>query len=190
MPDIDIDFLDRTTVLDVIKHVPASIDKNKKHNTGVYVQSIPIDPLTGTASIDYKIAEVRGYQKIDFLNVSMYEGVKDEAHLIKLMNEEPIWALLQESEIVDQLAHINGHSSMLKTFAPDSVEKLAAMIAMMRPAKRHLLNQHDWSIILKEIWEKPEGDEYYFKKAHAIAYAVAIVVQLNLLCEKINASNV
>ena len=60
--DIDIDFPDRKTVLDLIKHIPAMIDDNgtfKKHNTGVYCTSIPYNPLTGTASIDYKSAEGR-----------------------------------------------------------------------------------------------------------------------------------
>jgi hypothetical protein len=32
---------------------------------------------------------------------------------------------------------------------------------------------------------KPADDSYYFKKAHAIAYAVSIVVQLNLFCEQV-----
>ena len=33
---------------------------------------------------------------------------------------------------------------------------------------------------MKDVWVKPEGDEYYFKKAH-YAYAVAIVLQLNMM---------
>jgi len=39
---------------------------------------------------------------------------------------------------------------------------------------------------MKEVWTKPETDEYYFKKSHATAYAVAIVVQMNLICESIS----
>ena len=38
-----------------------------------------------------------------------------------------------------------------------------------------------WDIILKEVWEKPSDGSYFFKKSHAVAYAHAIVVQLNLL---------
>jgi len=37
-----------------------------------------------------------------------------------------------------------------------------------------------------DIWTKPETGEYYFKKAHAIAYAHVIVVQMNLICEQIS----
>ena len=46
--DIDIDFADRDIILKKLKHHGASIisDKeHKKHNTGVYFQDIPTDPL-------------------------------------------------------------------------------------------------------------------------------------------------
>ena len=86
VPDIDIDFADRKKVLDVIQHVPAAMKENstfKKHNTGVYCTSVPYNPITGLSTIDYKEAEDRGYFKIDFLNVSVYEGVKDRKHLLE-----------------------------------------------------------------------------------------------------------
>ena len=189
MPDIDIDFADRTKVLDIIEHVPAAmIDQNgtyKKHNTGVYCTPIPVNPLTGLSSIDYKVAEERGYFKIDFLNVSVYEKIRDEEHLVYLMNQEPIWDLLLQDEFVDLLFHLNGHGAILKQTCPTSVEQLGAVLAMIRPAKRHLIGK-DWTTIMSEVWTKPTGDEYYFKKAHAIAYAVAIVVQMNLICEEIS----
>jgi hypothetical protein len=38
---------------------------------------------------------------------------------------------------------------------------------------------------MNEVWTKPTGDEYYFKKAHAVAYAHAIVVHMNLICEEL-----
>jgi hypothetical protein len=39
---------------------------------------------------------------------------------------------------------------------------------------------------MNEVWTKPEDDAYYFKKAHAVSYAMAVVVHMNLLCEQIN----
>lgn len=192
MPDIDIDFADRNAVLDVIEHVPAAIkDKYsfKKHNTGVYCHSIPKNPLTGAANIDYQEAEDRGYFKIDFLNVSVYNGIRNEEHLSELMNKEPLWELLLQEEFVNLLFHLNGHGDVLKKTCPTSVEQLAAVLAMIRPAKRHLIGK-DWETILKEVWIRPTTDEYYFKKAHAVAYAAAIVVQMNLLCEQFNEQNV
>ena len=184
MPDIDIDFADRSKVLDVLKHIDARLDTDKKHNTGVYVQSIPFNPVIGLSTIDYKTAEDRGYFKIDFLNVSVYEGVKSKQHLTKLLETEPLWDLLLEDDFVNKLFHVNGHGSILRQMVPESIEQLAAVLAMIRPAKRYLIGK-DWTTVMTEIWTKPENDEYYFKKAHAIAYAHVIVVQMNLIFEEL-----
>jgi hypothetical protein len=183
MPDIDIDFADRDIVLSKIQHRVATINSEKKHNTGVYVTEIPHNPVDNHSTIDYKTAEDRGYFKLDFLNVSIYKDVRDDNHLQELMNKEPMWELLQHEEFVDQLFHLNGHTSILKQTCPTSVEQLAAVLAMIRPAKRHLIGQ-DWTTIMEEVWTKPTNDEYYFKKAHAVSYAMAVVVHMNLLCEQ------
>lgn len=185
MPDIDIDFYDRNKVLDLIDHrIAMRIQKDEvvKHNTGIYFQNIPHDPFTKLSTIDYELAEERGYFKIDFLNVSLYEGIENEEHLIRLMNTEPDWDLLETQELVDQLFHINGHFEIVNKLKPRSIEQLAAVLAIIRPAKRYLLDRN-WPTIIKEVWLKPDGDVYYFKKSHAIAYATAIVIQLNLLME-------
>lgn len=185
--DIDIDFGDRTKALENFAHITASIkdkDTFKKHNTGIYCTDIPHNPLTGSCTIDYKEAEARGYFKIDFLNVNIYKDVKDEEHLVRLMETEPLWDLLLQDDFTDLLFHINGHGDILRTMKPTTVEQLAAILAMIRPAKRHLVGQ-DWTIVMKEIWQKPANDDYYFKKAHAIAYAMAIIVQMNLICESL-----
>ena len=188
MPDIDIDFADRTRALDVFKTVTAAIDDNgtfKKHNTGIYCTSVPYNPITGLSTIDYKQAERRGYFKIDFLNVGVYEGVKDRKHLLELMETEPLWDLLLQDDFVNLLFHVNGHGSILRQMEPKSIEELAAVLAMIRPAKRYLIGK-DWTTVMTEVWTKPENDEYYFKKAHAVAYAHVIVVQMNLICEGVS----
>ena len=185
--DIDIDVINRDDVLSKIKHVSASINKNgvyTKHNSGVYVSDIPYDPVTNLASLDYKEAEERGYFKLDFLNNSLYQGVRDEAHLIALMEQEPNWDLLQYPEVVENLAHVSKHVDVLQVLKPQSVTALAEVLAIIRPAKRHLLNESQ-ETIRAEVWKKPTDDSYYFKKAHAVAYAVSIVVQLNLFCEQV-----
>jgi DNA polymerase III alpha subunit len=188
MPDIDIDFLDRERALKVFDHTVASrLDNNKlvKHNTGVYLHDVPVDPISGLCAIPYGEAESLGYFKIDFLNVGMYNGVRDEEHLIQLMETEPLWDLLLQDEFADLLFHLNGHGAILRKTCPTSVEELAAVLAMIRPAKRNLIGK-PWPEIMKEVWTKPGTDEYYFKKSHATAYAVAIVVQMNLICEQIS----
>ena len=188
MPDIDIDFADRKLVLNAIKHIPAAIKDGsgfKKHNTGVYCHEIPYNPLTDTASLDYKEAEARGYFKIDFLNVGIYKDVKDETQLNYLLNKEPLWDLLEQDDFVNLLFHVNGHGSVLRAMKPTSIEQLAAVLAMIRPAKRYLIGK-DWNTVLADIWIKPVGNEYYFKKSHAHSYAALVVVHMNLLCEQLS----
>ena len=63
---------------------------------------------------------------------------------------------------------------------PKTIEQLAAVLAIIRPAKRYLLNQ-TWQDINEHVWEKPADGSYFFKKSHAVAYAQAIVVQMNLI---------
>jgi hypothetical protein len=187
MPDIDLDFPDRKQVLDIIKHIPAAIKDNgtfKKHNTGVYCHSIPYNPITDTASIDYKIADSRGYFKIDFLNVNVYKDVKDEEHLVRLLNTEPLWDLLLEDDFTDNLFHINGHGPILRQMKPRNIGQLAAVLAMIRPAKRYLIGS-DWATVMNEVWVKPTTNDYYFKKSHAHSYAALVAVHMNLLCENL-----
>ena len=184
--DIDIDTKNRSDLLNLIKHTPAGIVKDnviKKHNTGVYVTDIPKDPLQGVSSIDYTEAEDRGYFKLDILNVSIYEDVKDEDHLLKLISAEPDWSLLGHKEIVEQLFHIHNHFDIVSKLKPKSVEDLAAVLAIIRPAKRNLLNE-SWTTIREKVWEKTQDGTYFIKKSHAVGYALAIVLQLNLLIEK------
>jgi hypothetical protein len=185
MPDIDIDFADRDVILDKLQHRVARLDTGKKHNTGVYVTEVPHNPVDNLSTLDYKTAEDRGYFKLDFLNVSIYKDIRDENHLQKLMETEPIWDLLTHDEFVDNVFHLQGHGDVCRKLKPRTVEQLAAVLAIIRPAKRHLVND-SWETILKTVWTKPADGSYYFKKAHAVSYAMACVVHMNLLCEQLN----
>ena len=188
MPDIDIDFVDREQALSKFKHVRARREEDGKvlkHNTGVYMHEVPFDAENNLCSINYDEAEKQGLFKLDFLNVSLYKGVRNEQHLIQLMETEPLWDLLEQDDFSDLLFHVNGHGKVLRQMKPRTIPQLAAVLAMIRPAKRHLIGQH-WDTVLKEVWTKPKGDEYFFKKSHATAYAVAVVVQMNLICEQIS----
>ena len=188
MPDIDIDFLDRTAALDLFDHIPASrLEDQKlvKHNTGIYLHSVPIDPVSGLCEIPYDQAEEQGFFKIDFLNVNIYKGVKNEEHLRVLMETEPLWDLLEDEEFNQLLFHVNGHGDILRKMRPKNIEQLAAILAMIRPAKRYLIGR-SWNEVMEEVWKKPDNGEYFFKKSHATAYAMAVVVQMNLICEQIS----
>ncbi len=183
MPDIDIDFADRDIVLSQLKHRVAKLNTGKKHNTGVYTTEIPHNPVDNLSTIEHKTAEERGYFKLDFLNVSIYKDVKDEAHLQELMERKPIWQLLEHKDFVDKVFHLSGHDSLLKQLKPSSVDQLAATLAIIRPAKRYLANE-SWKKIMEEVWIKPTNGDYFFKKAHAFAYAMSVIVHMNMLCEE------
>jgi DNA polymerase III alpha subunit len=66
---------------------------------------------------------------------------------------------------------------------PRSVEQLAMVLALIRPGKRHLIGKI-WPAVESEIWKLSNDGEYVFKKSHAIGYALAIVVQMNLMIEE------
>jgi len=54
------------------------------------------------------------------------------------------------------------------------------MLSVIRPSKRHLIGLK-WAEVAKTVWEKPNDDSYYFKKSHAISYAMLVQVHMNLL---------
>jgi len=185
--DIDLDFPDRDKALAGLKAARAIIvrqDRTEKHNTGVYFQNIPRDPSTNLATIDYKEAEKLGYFKVDFLNAGVYEGVKSNEHLKALLAKEPRWELLLAKDFVELLFHVKEYSGLLKQYSPTSVNQLAMVLALIRPGKKHLTGR-PWADIEKEVWTRPSDGSYFFKRAHAISYSIAITVQMNLLVEQL-----
>jgi len=181
--DVDIDFADRNDILNLIKHIPARQETNtesKHHNSGVYVTDILYDPIHDCASIDYKEADERGYFKIDFLNVSVYKQIKDQTQYDLLLTQEPSWKKLLEKEFCEQIIHIGNHYELVHTLQPNSIPRMAMFLALIRPAKRHLLDK-SWEEISKTIWDKPIGGSYYFKKAHAISYAMLVALHMNII---------
>jgi hypothetical protein len=192
--DIDIDFGNRDSALSVLqKYTSAGIVRDGKlikHNTGIYVTDIPEDPFTSVASLDHKIAEDRGYLKLDLLNVSLYTQIKSEQHLNDIMAQEPLWVLLQESDFFTQLIHVGSHyDTLTKMPEPvDSIVRMAMFLAVIRPAKRHLIGQ-TWKTVAETVWDRPEDDGYYFKKSHSVAYAHLVVMHMNLICEQISSGH-
>ena len=183
--DIDIDVGNRDKVLEVIEHIPASIRKNntvKKHPTGIYVTNVPYDPINDMCSLDYEVAEERGYLKLDILNVHVYNKIVDEKHLIELLRE-PNWTNLNNRNFVEQLIHLgNQYDTLQKMPEPiNSIPRLAMFLAVIRPSKRYLIGK-TYKEVAQSVWEK-ESDGYQFKKSHAISYAHLVVVHMNLLEE-------
>jgi hypothetical protein len=182
--DIDIDFADRESILKLIDSVPARQlhqGQVRRHNSGVYVTDIPYDPVNQCAAIDYETAEQRGYFKIDFLNMTVYNLVKSPAHYEQMLSQEPPWSRLwTDSEWAKQLAHIGNYTELLKTMRPDSIPRMAAFISIIRPGKAHLQNR-PWAEVFESVWDGNDSRGYTFKKAHAVSYAALVALHMNLL---------
>lgn len=184
LPDIDIDVSDRITALYGHACISASLFHSgdlKRHPTGVYYQNIPVDPITGGASFptgkgEDDIAGSLGYYKIDVLSNHAYDLVESPDHLNELLEKPVDWNLFLEKKIVEQLHQLGNQFEIVDAYEPKSIDDLACIIAVIRPAKRHLLGQ-PYEVLHKEVWKK-ETDGYSFKKSHAYAYALSIVAQL------------
>ena len=182
--DVDIDFADRKTVLDLINYTSARQENNgetQKHNSGVYVTDIPYDPINGCASIDYRDAEDRGYFKIDFLNVYVYSLIQDATHYEWLLQQPVPWEILNQKETVENLVHLGNHFyNVQKMPEPiNSIERLAMFLAIIRPGKNHLLGKA-WKEVSQTVWQKTSGG-YSFKKSHAVAYAHLVALHMRLI---------
>jgi hypothetical protein len=182
--DIDLDFADRDQVLKLIQHTPArqTVDgRVRRHNSGVYVTDIPWDPVHECAAIDYKDAELRGYFKIDFLNMHVYKLIQSPEHYQQMLAATPPWSRLwTDSEWASQLVHVGNYTELLKEMKPDSVPRMAAFISIIRPGKAHL-QKKDWSTVFASVWDGDDSKGYTFKKAHAISYAALVALHMNLL---------
>jgi hypothetical protein len=182
--DIDIDFPEPQRVIDSLRCVQARERNGRRHQSGLYFQDIPVNPLDGLAVWDHKTAAKKGYFKVDCLSNSIYEGVRDEAHLVALATREPPWEKFQDVATVRKMKQINNPKTLpvLQQIKPHSIEDLAVCLAVIRPAKRHLIGKPRDEID-QEIWIPSKTEEHAFKRSHAIAYATSLVVQLNLMLE-------
>lgn len=184
MADIDIDLSNRDQLLELINVVPARIEhmgQPRAHNSGVYANPIPYDPMLGIAAIDYQEAESRGYFKIDLLNVSVYQLIKDPAHYEHMITCDPPWCRLwQDPDWSNQITHIGAYQDLLRQMQPDSIIRMAAFVAIIRPGKAHLQNR-PWSEVLSSVWDGDNSRGFCFKKSHSIAYAHLITLHMNLL---------
>lgn len=181
--DIDIDVCDRDTLLKELNHIDASmIGRNgalTRHNVGVYGHAVPVDPFSNLCSLTYTEAEEAGFKKVDLLNLSSLSFFKNKRHLRNVIAKDPEWDMFLDKGVVMQLSQISGHYGLLRKKRPRSVLELAMFIALIRPGKSHL-REKSWYEMSSEIWQKGT-DGYQFKKSHAIAYALNIVAEMNLI---------
>ena len=182
--DIDIDFANREQILSIINHIPARQivqGQVRRHNSGIYVTDIPRDHINNCAAIDYETAEQRGYFKIDFLNMSVYQLVKSPEHYKEMLNAIPQWDRLWQDPVwTKQLVHVGNYTELLKSMRPDSIPRMAAFISIIRPGKAHLQNKA-WADVFESVWDGDDSRGYTFKKSHALSYADLVALHINLL---------
>ncbi len=182
--DIDIDVPNRRQVLDLIQHIAArqTVDgQPRRHASGIYVTDIPYDPINNVAAIDYNKAELRGYFKIDLLNMTVYQQIRDQAHYDQLLVTEPNWSRLWEDpEWARQIVHIGNYIDLLNKMRPDSIPRMAAFISVIRPGKAHLQGL-PWDRVFAQVWDGDKSQGFTFKKSHAVGYAMLVALHMNLV---------
>jgi len=190
LPDVDLDVGDRDAVLNLFpRGIGASLlasDKTRliKHETGMYLQNIPSDPDTRLAVFPYKDAEERGFMKMDILYNRVYADLIP-VELDALMEMETDWdwyldpRFYIEDVTTSSLVHLGGYYKVVKRHPPKSVGDLAVLIAMIRPAKKHLVGK-PWETILSEIWTKTD-EGFAFKKSHSLAYGLLVSLHAKVI---------
>jgi len=153
----------------------------KPHPVGIYFQNIPKDRMTKLSAIPYEDAEQEGYFKIDMLNNNTLKLFSSKKEMDDLLDIEPDWKLLLERSNVDKLFHLTGHFDIVYAIKPTSVLEIADAIAFIRPMKEKILDKY-----LKNKKEHRKElytirDKSHMKKAHALAYALLVVLQLHLI---------
>jgi len=183
--DIDIDLAPGVDVESLFRRaVRASrVEENviQEHPVGIYFQDIPVDSVTGYAAIPYNHAEDFGYYKIDMLTVNVLKQFNSKDEMLQLQEQEPDWSLLEDEKVVKKLFHLGKHFDVVKQVKPRSVQVLADVLALIRPHKRPLLNKYlqDPDKFRTELFTKRTHVD--IRKAHAIPYALIIVLQLHLV---------
>lgn len=182
--DIDIDVPDRTKLLEILDCTQASqlVDGQvRKHNSGVYPTDIPYDPINNCSSLTYEEADARGYFKLDLLNVGVYQLIESPQHYEQVLSREIPWRRLwEDSEWAKQLIHVGNYTSLLNTMRPDSIPRMAAFIAIIRPGKAHLQNK-PWDEVFKSVWDGDNSRGFVFKKAHSVSYGELVALHMRLL---------
>jgi hypothetical protein len=182
--DIDLDLADRNILLQLINAVPARQSHQgqvRRHNSGVYITDIPYDPINECAAIDYEQAEQRGYFKIDLLNMSVYQLIKSPEHYEEMLAKEPNWSRLWTDPVWSkQLVHVGNYTDLLASMKPDTIPRMAAFIAIIRPGKAHLQNRL-WPEVFDSVWDGDDSKGFVFKHSHSISYAALVALHMNLL---------
>lgn len=189
--DIDIDFptsFDPTTLDPIVRRASQWQQRSlKPHPCGIYLQNIPIDPVTQLAAIPYKDAASLGFFKVDCLHLSVLDNISSKEQVRTLANTEPDWTLFENPDVVSQLFQIHKHADVITALKPRSVMELADCIALIRPGAAYLIDKYTAGSASERAAMRPQiyakrATGYGYKKPHAVSYALTVILQLNHMC--------
>ena len=201
IPDVDLDVSDRDQALSALRnYVQASQVNNDNvlvpHNTGIYFQNIPVDPITKLSAFPYKVAEEIGYFKVDLIPNHVYDLVESNEQLEELLEAPVNWDWFQNKEFFEnednryRLTHLANYHHLCEMYPPQSVEDISCLLALIRPRKKYLVGQ-TWEHIKNVVWEKLDTEDdkhYFFKKSHAVAFGVLVVLHAQIIARRLGQS--
>lgn len=179
--DVDIDVAPKTDKSKFGTRAMIHADDNVLvHPSGYYLEDVPVDGQTGWCAFDVEWGDEHGAMKVDLLTNTTYDAFKDKKHLLRCMELEPNWALLEDESFVATLPHIGKHFDIIRKIKPQSIGELADALALIRPGKVHLLDRYleDKERARKALYKR--SNQAYFKKSHSYSYASMIVAIMNL----------
>ena len=184
-PDIDIDvpsdFDAQEVFPEVVRASRVLEEALLPHPCGYYFQNIPEDKISKLSAIPYREAEDLGYSKIDFLHLHVYDVFQTQDEIRHLIQKEPDWNLMGKKEIVEELFQLSKHWKTVEQLRPRSIQEVADVITIIRPGKKHLINQYARGEVSQEELYSPDSRGYFFKKSHAYGYAHVVKLQLHIL---------
>lgn len=197
LPDVDLDVSDRDKAVSVLKNfVVASQETDGRlvtHKTGLYFQKVPCDPITGLSAFEYKTAEELGYFKVDLIPNHVYDLVESNDEIDEILERPIDWSWFTDERFFYnddnrfRITHLSKHLNMCRQYPPQSVEDIAMLLAVIRPRKKYLIGRPKEEI-QDLIWQKldeenPDNDpkKYFFKKSHAVAFALLVILHAHLI---------
>ncbi len=159
------------------------------HPSGYFLRSadltgedVPVDPESGLSALSSDEGEQLGFFKVDLLTNTSYDKFRTKQEVLDAMSTEGFdWGVFLDKEIVESLPHINKSYSLIRQLQPQSVEDLADALALIRPGKIELFDDYlkNKAKTRLRLYKRPSNGGMYFKKSHAVAYAVMIIVVIN-----------
>ena len=155
-------------------------EKFLPHPSGIYLDEVPVDPETNRCAIPYDDPLLEDLDKIDILTNTSYDIFKSKQELLECLEREPDWNLLLDQKVLSKLPHIGKHFDLVSKIKPSSIQELADTLALIRPGKIGMLADYlkNPKLVRLNLYRKPKYGAY-FKKSHAISYAMMIKAILN-----------